>query len=158
MGDDLGADADSMGTHAFSQRRYRIDQDRTVVCDTPADPAELDALRDALGWRRRSLSLADLQAAESVLALRDVTALDDRLAAAIGAQDAHRLLTVDRDEALMLCECASTYVRDRDADGYQSPDERTRISRLRALAGPLMDCCCELAAAEDEAREQALPA
>ena len=53
----------------------------------------------------------------------------------------------------MLCELAASYVAERDVESYQPLEERERIVLLRALAGPLMDCCCEFAAAQDEARE-----
>ncbi len=56
----------------------------------------------------------------------------------------------------MLCQISGAYVSGRDLEGYQSPEERDRIERLRGLAGRLMDTCCEFAAAEDEARERAI--
>ena len=65
-------------------------------------------------------------------------------------------MTLKRDQARLLCQITGAYVTDRDVDSYQPPEERDRIARLRALAGPLMDLCCEFAAAESEAREQLL--
>ena len=52
----------------------------------------------------------------------------------------------------MLCELAASYVAERDVESYQPLEERERIALLRALGGPLMDCCCEFAAAQEEAR------
>jgi hypothetical protein len=88
-----------------------------------------------------------------VLALRALMTLEDLLGAALGEL---AILSLTRDQALTLCEVAGSYVTERDVESYQSPEERDRIARLRALAGPLMDTCCELAAAEDEARERLL--
>jgi hypothetical protein len=139
---------------AFMDRSYRIAADgRTVVCDAVAGRADIDVLGEALAWRRDELSRTGMQDADAVLALRALMTLDDLLGAAAGEE---AILTLTRPQALMLCEIAGSYVTGRDVESYQSPEERDRIARLRALAGPLMDTCCELAAAEDEARERLL--
>lgn len=149
------SDHRDMDMSGFAERHYRVADGRRVVCDTVPAAGELDALRDALAWRRHELAATELGDADAVLALRALVALDDRLAdaAALG-EDAP--LSVDRGQAALLCEVSGAYVTGRDVEGYQSPDERERIARLRALAGPLMDVCCELAAAEAEAVEKAL--
>ena len=140
----------------FTRRDYRISDDgHAVVCNTMAEREDLEALRDALAWRRDRPTPDGLQDAGAVLALRALVTLDDRLIAMIDAEG-QLPLTVDREQALTLCEVANSYVADRDVESYQSPDERARIARLRTLAGPLMDTCAGLAAAQEEAVEKAL--
>lgn len=142
----------------FTERSYRVSDDRRgrgLVCDTAADPAELGALRDALGWRRRSLGLTDFESADAVIALRALIALDDKLLD--GAESGEgATLTVTRGDVARLAELAGAYVAERDGDSYQSIKERSRIQRLRALSGRLMDACSEFAAAEAEARDKSL--
>lgn len=141
---------------SFTDRSYRLAHDgRTVVCDTIAQRDDLDALRDAIAWQRHRRSRKALEEADSVLALRALTTVDDLLAQTT-AYESEALVTLTREHALALCEAAGTYVAERDIESYQSPEERERIVRLRELAGRLMDTCCELAAAEEEAREKAL--
>ena len=137
---------------SLMERSYRIGHDGiTVVCDVIAVRAEIDALRDALSWRRDVLSRVDHDDADSVVALRAWMTLDDLLAAtAVFGDEAP--LTLLRDQALMLCELATAYVAERDVESYQPAEERDRIALLRTLCGPLMDTCCEFAAAQEEAR------
>jgi hypothetical protein len=142
---------------AFMDRSYRIGPDgRGVVCDTVVGSRDLGALSDALAWRRDELSRVELDDADAVLSLRGLMVLDDMLAAA-DAYEGDAPLTINRDQVHMLCEIVGAYVTERDVEGYQAPEERDRIERLRGVAGPLMDCCSELAAAEDEARGRAIP-
>jgi hypothetical protein len=142
---------------SFMQRSYRVGPDgHTAVCDAIADRRDVDALGDALAWRRDTVSRAELQDADSVLALRAVMMLEDMLDAT-RVYEEHVPLTVNREQAQGLCAAAGEYISERDVEGYQAPEERERIARLRAFAGPLMDCCSELAAAQDELRERALP-
>ena len=141
---------------SFTDRSYRVTRDgQGVVCDTIAQRDELDALRDAIAWKRDRESWSVLDDADSVLRLRALTTVDDLIADAL-AYESEALVTLTREHALALCEIAGTYVTERDVDSYQSPEERERIARLRELAGTLMDTCCELSAAEDEAREKEL--
>ena len=134
------------------ERHYRIGRDGiTVVCDASAVRGEIDAFRDALAWRRDQLARMDHDAVEEVLALRAWMTLDDMLAATSVFGD-EAPLTLTREQAQMLCELAATYVAERDVESYQPLEERERIAILRALSGPLMDCCCEFAAAQEEAR------
>jgi hypothetical protein len=145
-----------MDVTGFTDRTYRVASDgRGVVCDTIAERGEVDALRVAIAWRRTALAADELQEADAVLRLRALIGLDDLLVNAVDLGSPSPL-TVTRDQATELCEIAGAYARERDLAGYQSPEHRGRIGLLRALAGPLMDACCELAAAEDEAREKAL--
>jgi hypothetical protein len=146
-----------MGISSLMQRRYRIGRDATtVVCDVILVRAENDALRDALAWRRDRLSRVDHDDAAAVLVLRDWMKLDDLLAATSVFGD-EAPLTLTREQAVMLCELATSYVAERDVESYQPVEERDRIALLRTLCGPLMDCCCEFAAAQHEVREPPLP-
>ncbi len=147
-----------MKTSAFADRSYRLDRDgQTVVCDTTADRDDVDALRDALARRRHGHSVAVCEDAGAVLALREIVLIEDRLAAANAGPDPIGL-SISRPEALRLCDVAGAYVTERDGGGYQAPEERRRIARLRDLTGALMDCCCELASAEEQVRERTLVA
>jgi len=145
-----------MPLSSFTDRSYRVSPDRrSVVCDTVASSDELHALRDAIAWRRYELSLPTLEDAGSVLALRALIALDDLLLQT-AAVESEALVTVDRAQALSLCEIAGAYVAARDVEGFRPTRERERLALLRTLSGPLMDTCCELAAAEQEAAEKEL--
>jgi hypothetical protein len=141
---------------AFMDRSYRIGRDgHGVVCDTVVGSGDIGALSDALAWRRDELSRVELDDADAVLTLRGLMVVDDMLAVA-SMYEGDAPLTITREQVHMLCEIAGAYVAERDIEGYQTPEERDRIERLRGLAGPLMDCCSELAAAEDETRERAI--
>jgi len=141
---------------AFMDRSYRIaPAERSVVCDAVVDREDNAALGDTLAWRREQIGREDIREVAAVLELRALMALDDLLAA-VRETGPDAVVMLKREQAALLCQIAGAYVTDRDGDDYQSPEERDRIARLRALAGPLMDLCCEFAAAEDEAREQLL--
>jgi hypothetical protein len=139
------------------QRSYRVGPDgHSVVCDAFAARDDVEVLLEALAWRRDELSRVELHDVEAVIALRALMTLDDLLTAPRPDEE-RTLLTVTREQVHSLCEIAGAYVSERDVDGYQAPEERDRIERLRALAGPLMDTCSELAAAQQELRRRALP-
>ena len=143
---------------AFMDRSYRIAPDgRSVVCHAVVGLEENESLAEALAWRRDEIGRNELDEASAVLELRALMTLDDMLLSAreVGPE---ATLTLTGDQARLLCQISGAYVTERDTDSYQPPEERDRIARLRALAGPLMDLCCEFAAAEDEAREQLLTA
>jgi hypothetical protein len=142
---------------SFMDRSYRIGPDgRTAVCDTIAARRDVDALGDALAWRRDTLSRAEMQDADAVLVLRAIMVLDDILEAT-RVYEENVPLTLTREQVHILCEVSGAYISERDVDSYQAPEERDRIERLRAFAGPLMDCCSELATAQEQVRESALP-
>ena len=146
----------TMPLSSFTDRSYRVAQGgRSVVCDTVATREELDSLREAIAWRRNAHSLSAFDDAESVIMLRALISLDDLLFETT-AVESEALVTVDREQARLLCEVAGAYVAERDVDSYQPLEERERIARLRGLSGSLMDTCCELAAAEQEANEKEL--
>ncbi|MDP2710529.1 MAG: hypothetical protein Q8O56_04865 [Solirubrobacteraceae bacterium] len=137
-------------------RSYRIAPAGTgVLCDAVVDREDNAALADALALRREQIGRQGIDSADAVLELRALMTLDDLLGV-IRETGPDATLTVTRDQARLLCEIAGAYVAERDVDSYQAPEERDRIARLRSLAGPLMDLCCEFAAAEDEARKQLL--
>jgi hypothetical protein len=136
---------------AFMDRSYRIAPDgRSVVCYAVVGVEENESLSEALAWRRDEIGRHGLEEAGAVLELRALMTLDDALAA---AREVGPEATLTRDQASLLCQITGAYVTERDTDSYQPPEERDRIARLRGLAGPLMDLCCEFAAAEDEASE-----
>jgi hypothetical protein len=145
-----------MGITAFMDRSYRIAPDgNSVVCDAVVGRDENEALGEALAWRREEIGRDGLEDASAVLELRALMTLDDLLAA--GRETGpDAILELSRGQARLLCQFAGAYVTERDTDSYQPPEERDRIARLRGLAGPLMDLCCEFAAAEDEARGRLL--
>jgi hypothetical protein len=139
--------------NAFMDRSYRIAPDgRSVVCYAVVGRDENEALGDALAWRREEIGRRGLEEAGAVLELRALMTLDDLLAVSreFGPE---ATLALTRDQARLLCQVGSAYVTERDTESYQPPEERDRIALMRELAGPLMDLCCEFAAAEDEARE-----
>ena len=140
----------------FMDRSYRIAPDgRSVVCYAVVGQDDSESLSQALAWRREEIGRHGVEDAGAVLELRALMTLDDLLAGErqIGPD---ATLTLSSDQARMLCQISGAYVTERDTDSYQPPEERDRIARLRNLAGPLMDLCCEFAAAEDEAREHQL--
>ena len=140
----------------FMDRSYRIAPDgRSVVCYAVVGQDDSESLSQALAWRREEIGRHGVEDAGAVLELRALMTLDDLLAGEreIGPE---ATLTLSSDQARMLCQISGAYVTERDTDSYQPPEERDRIARLRNLAGPLMDLCCEFAAAEDEAREHQL--
>ena len=142
-----------MGMTAFMDRSYRIAPDgRSVVCHAVVGQEENESLGEALAWRRGEIGRHGLEQATAVLELRALMTLDDLLAVqrAVGPE---ATLTLTREQARLLCQISGAYVTERDTDSYQPPEERERIARLRGLAGPLMDLCCEFAAADEEARE-----
>ncbi len=143
---------------AFIDRSYRIAPDgRSVVCDAVVGEDENESLGEALAWRRDEIARQDLQEAGDVLELRALMTLDDLLGVE-RASGPEATVTLSREQAGLLCQISCAYVTERDTDSYQPPEERDRIARLRGLAGPLIDLCCEFSAAEDEAREHLVSA
>jgi hypothetical protein len=150
------ADTRSMGNSSYMQRSYRIGPDgSSVLCDTIADRPDVDALLDAIAWRRGALSRTEMQDVDSVLELRTLMVLEDMLESTCDYEE-HVPLTFRREQVCMLGDIAGAYVSERDVESYQSPEERDRIERLRSFGGPFLDCCSEFAAAQDEAREREL--
>ena len=142
-----------MGISAFMDRSYRIAPDgRSVVCHAVVGLEDNESLGEALAWRRDEIGRNGLELASAVIELRALMSLDDMLAVERGVgPDA--TITLTREQARLLCQISGAYVTERDTDSYQPPEERDRIARLRGLAGPLMDLCCEFEAADEEARE-----
>jgi hypothetical protein len=141
-----------MGIAAFMDRSYRIAPDgRSVVCYAVVGRDESEALSEALAWRRDEIGRNGLEEVSAILELRALMTLDDQLGS-VREAGPEGTLTLTRDQGSLLCQITGAYVTERDTDSYQPPEERDRIARLRAIAGPLMDLCCEFAAADDEAR------
>jgi hypothetical protein len=138
---------------AFMDRSFRIAPDgRSVVCYAVVGLEENESLGDALAWRREEIGRDGLEDASAVLELRALMTLADLLAAG-RERGPEATLELSREQSRLLCQISCAYVTERDIAGYRPPEERDRIERLGAIAGPLMDLCCEFAAAEDEARE-----
>jgi len=145
-----------MGISAFMDRSYRIAPDgRSVVCYAVVGRDENESLSEALAWRRDEIGRQGLEEVSAILELRALMTLDDLLGA-VRETGPDATLTLTRDQGSLLCQIAGAYVTERDTDSYQPPEERDRIARLRAIAGPLMDLCCEFALADEEAREHLL--
>lgn len=145
-----------MSNSPVIERSYRVARDgRSVVCDASIGRDSLVALSDALAWQRHRISTTDMQSVDEVLALRAVVALEDRVGAAMVGEDV-RPLELDCEYAQLLCNVARSYVAERDFEGFRALEERKRIGLLSALSGPLMDTCCELATAAEEAIEKEL--
>ena len=143
---------------AFMDRSYRIAPDgRGVVCHAVVGQDESESLSEALAWRRDEIGRQGIEQANAVLELRALMTLDDLLGVE-RASGPEATVTLSREQAGLLCQISCAYVTERDTDSYQPPQERDRIARLRGLAGPLIDLCCEFSAAEDEAREHLVSA
>jgi len=141
---------------SFMERSYRIGPDgRTAVCDTIAARADVDALGDAIAWRRHALARVELEDADTILRLRALMVLDDMLESTRVYEELVPL-TLTRAQVQLLCEITGAYVSERDVESYQPLEERERIARLRAFAGALMDCCSELTRAHDELQKRPL--
>ena len=151
-----GGEDEAANCKPTSIRRATSDADNGSMGMTSlAARADIDALRDALAWRRNELARLELQDADTVLVLRALMTLEDMLAATTD-YDEHAPLTLTRDHVRVLCEIVGAYITGRDVESYQPPEERDRIERLRSLAGRLMDCCSELATAQEQLREREL--
>ena len=126
-----------------------------MVADAMVGAATLQALIDAVRARRHSLSVAGLQDADAVFAVRGLTAIADRLDALLALGDPVPV-TIDRHEALALAEAAAHYGAGRDTEAYLPVEERDRVERLERVVGALMDVLADLRGAEAEAIERRL--
>lgn len=139
----------------FADRTFRVEDRRRVVADATIGAPVLRALIEAIRARRHALSVAGLQDAEAVFAVRGLTAIADRLDASLALGDPVPV-TIDRHEALALAEAAAHYGSAYDQDGYLPAAERERLATLETVLGALMDVLADLAGAEAEAVEQHL--
>ena len=97
-------------------------------------------------YRRSRFAGAELDA-DQVLELRALTPLAEQIDD-LAAADGHAVVQTDRSGVCTLVEAVLIYVRERDVEGYQSPEERERLTALRELSDPLVELACELRRAE----------
>jgi hypothetical protein len=123
---------------------------RTQGPDGPRTEAVFDlsstqvaAVAVALGHYRRTRFGGAALDADDVLELRALSALAEQVDELV-ALGGHAVVRTDADGASALAQAALTYVRERDTESYQSPEERERLAALRELADPLIELACEL--------------
>jgi hypothetical protein len=104
---------------------------------------QVAAVAAALAHSRRTRFGSAALDADEVLELRALSTLAEQIdqLAALGG---HAVVRTDADGASALAQAALTYVRERDTESYQSPEERERLAALRDLADPLIELACEL--------------
>lgn len=107
--------------------------------------AEVAAVDAAVAHYRRIRFASPTLDAHETLALREVGALADALDD-LAAAGGHAVIRVGTDEAAALAEAARTYLRERDTESYQSPEERDRLAALGTLVDPLAELEDELRA------------
>jgi hypothetical protein len=108
--------------------------------------AEVAAVDAAVAHYRRTRFAGPFLDAQQALALREVGALADALDD-LAAAGGHAVVRVGTDEASALVEAARSYLRDRDTESYQSPEERDRLAALGTLVDPLAELEDDLRAA-----------
>ncbi len=109
--------------------------------------SEAAALADAFSfYLRRRFGSDQLELSASTLSLRSLTDVSDRLGALASAGLGGRLV-LSEHELRSLREALCLYVAERDTDSYQPPEERDRLTELRALNEPLGDLLAELPSA-----------
>ena len=108
---------------------------------------EVAAVAVALGHYRRNRFGGAALGADEVLELRALNALAEQVdeLAVLGG---HAAVRTDGHGAAALAQAALVYLRERDTESYQSPEERERLAALRGLADPLIELACELRRAE----------
>jgi hypothetical protein len=108
---------------------------------------QIAALSAALAHHRRTHFGGASLGTKEVLELHGLDALAEQLdqLAALGG---HAPVRADADGVSALARAALVYVRERDTESYQSPEERERIAALSDLADPLIELACELRRAE----------
>jgi hypothetical protein len=131
-----------------------ITVDSRAGAETPVAVFDLSreqtqTLADALAfYHRRRFAHGELDA-DDALAMYAVAAVSDQIAPLVAA-DGHSTVRLDSIGAGILAEAVSLYLAERDVEGYQSPEERTRLDLLRVLNEPLLDLVVELREAERE--------
>jgi hypothetical protein len=117
------------------------EQHRAAVELTASEAA---ALADALSfYLRRRFGPHQLELSAAALSLRSLTGVSDRLGTLATAGLGGRLV-LSEHELRGLREALCLYVAERDTESYQPPEERDRLSVLRALSEPLGDLLAEL--------------
>jgi hypothetical protein len=110
---------------------------------------QIPALAVALGHHRRTRFGGASLETEEVLELHGLDALAEQLDG-LTAQGGHAPVRSGADGVSALAQAALVYVRERDTESYQSPEERERIATLSDLSDPLIELACELRRAERE--------
>lgn len=101
--------------------------------------AEGAALGDALSfYLRRRFGSDELELSVNALALRSLTGVSDRLGS-LGAVGLGGRLVLSEHDLRGVWEALCLYVAERDVESYQAPEERDRLTELRALNEPLGD-------------------
>lgn len=108
---------------------------------------EAAALADALSfYLRRRFGAAEIELSAKALSLRSLTEASDRLASLATAGLGGRLM-LSEHELRSLREALCLYVAERDTESYQPPEERDRLTELRALSEPLGDLLVQIRSA-----------
>ena len=108
---------------------------------------QIPALAAALAHHRRTRFGGASLETEEVLELHGLDALAEQLDG-LAAQGGHAPVRSGADGVSALAQAALVYVRERDTESYQSPEERERIAALSDLSDPLIELACELRRAE----------
>jgi len=111
--------------------------------------AQIGALAAALAHHRRTRFGGESLGTEDVLALHGLDALAEQLDG-LATLGGHAPVRTGADGVSALAQAALVYVRERDTESYQSPEERERIAALSDLSDPLIELACELRRAERE--------
>jgi hypothetical protein len=119
-----------------------------VVAAGPAGPApeavfdlsetQIEAVDAAVAHYRRTRFAGSTLDARQALALRELAPLADALDE-LAAAGGHAVVRVGPDGAAALVRASRAYLRERDTEGYQSPEERDRLAALGPLVDPLID-------------------
>jgi hypothetical protein len=134
---------------------HLVPEDGRAVAVFTAGHELRGALADALSWHVNRRFQTDALEAEKVIELRAAGALADRLDELRGVEG-RAPVRLNADQVRMIIEAASSYRSERDVEGYQSPEERERLSVLGGLVDPLFDLLADLDRADEVLAAQAL--
>ena len=116
--------------------QHSDDERRAVLELTEPEAA---ALASALTfYLRRRFGAEELELSGEALSLRSLAGVSDRLGSLVSSELGGQLTLAER-ELRGLREALCLYIAERDIDSYQSPEERDRLTELRALSEPLGD-------------------
>ena len=119
-----------------------------VVAVFDLSSVQVSAVAAALAHYRRTRFGGAALDADEVLELRALSTVAEQIdeLAALGG---HAVVRTVADGVVVLAQAALVYVRERDTESYQSPEERERIAALHGLGEPLIELACELRRAEN---------
>lgn len=121
--------------------QHSVDEHRAAV--ELAAP-EAAGLAQALSfYLRRRFGADELEFSEEALALRSLTGVSDRLGSLATVALGGRLV-LSEHELRGLREASCLYVAERDTESYQPPEERDRLTVLRALNERFGDLLAQL--------------